>query len=209
MHCPLYMYSNGKQAVDTIAGAQESLVDLSLSVSTTRGVTITMSAPADGNWFGIGFNTHAMANTPYAIVVDGTGKVTEHVLADHAAGITLNTSVQIISTSVSDGKRRVVMHRALKGQTPRHHDFDPQQLSLDFIGAVGSSPTLNFHRATAVGTVALWPMATGDNRPSACVCSVPAAPFGRGQGTIQYLGGPAKPEGDEIGFPFRCEQVRA
>ena len=42
--------------------------------------------------------------------------------------------------------------------------------------------------------------------PAACVCSVPAAPFGRGTGTIRYLGGPAKPDGDEIGFPFRCEQ---
>ena len=197
--------------MDAIAGAQESLVNLSLSVSAT-GVTITMSAPADGNWFGVGFDTHAMANSPYAIVVDATGRVTEHVLADHAAGIMLNSSVKVISNSVVDGERRVVMHRALKGQTPRHHDFDLHQLSLDFISALGSSPTLSFHRATAVGTVALWPVASTVNghqpSPSACVCSVPAAPFGQGRGTIEYLGGPAKPEGDEIGFPFRCEQVQ-
>ena len=35
---------------------------------------------------------------------------------------------------------------------------------------------------------------------SACVCGVPAAPFGRGTGTIKYL-----TTGEEIGFPFRCD----
>jgi len=35
---------------------------------------------------------------------------------------------------------------------------------------------------------------------AACVCSVPAAPFGKGTGTIKYL-----TSGEEIGFPLRCD----
>jgi hypothetical protein len=206
--------------VDTITGAQKSLVDLGLTVSTTStadGVTITMSGPSDGTWFGVGFNTHFMADSPYTIIVDGDGNVTEHALANHAAGVVLNSSVKVIRHSVSDGTRTVVMTRPLKGLTPRHHDFDPQQLSLDFISAVGSTPAFGYHRAKTVDTVALWPRAAAAaatsakgssaaaHAPAACICSVPAAPFGKGTGTIQYLGGPAMPAGEEIGFPFRCE----
>jgi hypothetical protein len=32
-----------------------------------------------------------------------------------------------------------------------------------------------------------------------CVCSIPAAPFGKGVGTLEYL-----PTGEVIGFPARC-----
>jgi hypothetical protein len=209
----VYFNTNMKSAaccgsgVDTVTGAQESLVDLGLTVSAKEGVTITMSGPADGNWFGVGFDTQFMANSPYTIIVDGEGRVTERVLADHAAGVVLSTSVTITSNTVSDGKRTVVMTRALKGLSPRHHDFEVQQLSLNFISAVGLSGTFGYHKAKTVSTVALWPQAAkGANAPAACICSVPAAPFGQGTGTIQYLGGPAKPGGEEIGFPFRCEQ---
>ena len=82
-----------------------------------------------------------MANSPYTTVVDGDGEVTERVLADHAAGIALNTSITVIHNSISGDRRTVVMNRPLKGPTPQHHAFDIHQLSLDFIGAVGATPT--------------------------------------------------------------------
>ena len=213
----VYFNTNAKSTaccgsgVDAITGSQESLVNLGLTVSAKQGVTITMSGPSDGKWFGVGFDTISMANAPYTIVVDGAGKVTERVLADHAAGIVLNTSVKVVSNTISDGKRTVVMTRPLKGLTARHHDFEVQQLSLNFISAVGSSSSFGYHKAKTVSAVALWPQAAkgataAAHAPAVCVCSVPAAPFGKGTGTIQYLGGPAKPDGDVIGFPFRCEQ---
>ena len=125
----------------------------------------------------------------------------------------LNTSVTVIRRSVADGRRTVVLARPSKGLSPRHHDFDAQQLSLDFISAVGSTPSFGYHKAKTVGTLPLWPQpaATPDSDQmsgrkavaaaakhapaAACVCSVPAAPFGSGSGTIEYLGGPAKPAG--------------
>ena len=112
----------------------------------------------------------------YAIVVDGDGKVTENVLGDHAAGIVLKTNLTLVRHSVSGGKRTVVVTRALKGLTPRHHDFDAQQLSLDFIGAVGSTPAFGYHKAKTVGTLALWPQAPASHPAGGDVnCSGPAS----------------------------------
>lgn len=50
--------------VDAIEGKQESLVTLSLTLdSIADEVTITMSGPS-GNWFGVGFDTQYMSNSP-------------------------------------------------------------------------------------------------------------------------------------------------
>ena len=93
----------------------------------------------------------------YAIVVDGGGKATEHLLGHHTAGAALNTSVRVLKSSVADGKRTVVLRRALAGLTAQHHTFDPKRLSLDFITALGSGPTFGYHKARTVGTIGLWP----------------------------------------------------
>jgi len=86
--------------------------------------------------------------------------------------------------------------------TPQHHVFDPKKLSMDFISALGASGTFSYHKSKTVGTLALWPKASSDGASPAfsCVCSVPAAAFGKGTGTIKYL-----PTGEVIGFPPRCD----
>ena len=141
-------------------GLKESLVTLGLALSAMDGVTITMTGPANGNWFGVGFNTHVMAGSPYAIIIDGAGKVTEHVLADQGGAPTravLNTSVAVLSHTVADGKRTLVMTRPLAGLSLQHHNFDPRKLSLDFISALGATPALGYHKSKTIGTIALWP----------------------------------------------------
>ena len=70
-------------------------------------------------------------------------------------------------------------------------------------GAPGTFPT-------SVQTVGRWagiatfkvqtPARPASASPPVCVCDLPAAPFGQGQGTIKYL-----PSGESIGFPPRCE----
>ena len=37
-----------------------------------------------------------------------------------------------------------------------------------------------------------------------CVCSVPALPFGKGEGTLEYL-----PTGEVIGFGLRCNPTES
>ena len=98
-----------------------------------------------------------MASALEGGAVDGNGKVTERVLGDHVAGIVLNASIKVMSHTVADGKRTVVLNRPLRGLTPQHHDFDSQQLSLDFISAVGSGSTFGYHKAKTASTISLWP----------------------------------------------------
>ena len=152
------------------------------------GATITISGPADGNWFGVGFDTHFMDNSPYAIIIDGAGEVTEHVLGPHTGSSLLNRSVTITNRTVVEGRLTATMVRPTAGLTPQHHTFDANKMSLDFITAVGSSSAFSHHKAKIVATLAMWPVlpSTGQSVVS-CVCSVPAAPFGQGGGTLKWI----------------------
>merc|ERR1712151_777215 len=102
----------------------------------------------------------SMSNSPYAIIVDGGGRVTERVLGKNAPGGQLNPSVQVLSNSVASGLRTVVVQRPLKGLTPQHHTFDARKMSLNFINAVGSGPSFSYHKSKAASSISLWPAST-------------------------------------------------
>ena len=72
----------------------------------------------------------SMADRPYAIVVDGSGKVTEHMLGDHVAGTVLQASVKIVSNTVESGIRTVVLTR---------------ELAIEGLDQVGEPGNTNFH----------------------------------------------------------------
>jgi hypothetical protein len=170
------------------------LISLLDDVTSTQA-TITMTGPSTV-WFGVGFDATLMDQSPYAIIVDGTGSVTERQLAKESPGVALNTSVKVVSNTVVAGVRTVVMTRALKGATKVHYTFDPATLTMPFINAIGASATLSYHKIKTVSSIALFP---ADQAP-ACVCTEPAAPFGQGVGSFKYL-----PTGEEIGFAAnRC-----
>jgi hypothetical protein len=185
-------------AVSTITGKQESFVTLRLSLSVVDGANITMTGP-DGLWFGVGFDASSMTNAPYAIVVDGNGRVTEHLLGEHTPGVQLNTSVQVLRNSVEGGMRTVVVQRPLRGLTPKHHTFDPRKMLLNFINAIGSGPTFSYHKSKTASSISLWPTSA-----PACVCSVPAVPFGHGGGRVEYL-----PTGESLGFTTSCNPTES
>jgi hypothetical protein len=125
-----------------------------------------------------------MADAPYAITVEGgTGAVTERKMADHAAGTVLSPSVTLVSSSVANGQRTVVVSRPLSGATKDHYTFVLTTLSLPFINAVGSGATFEYHKQSSAATLQLWPTA----QAPACVCAQPALPFGQGSGMLKYL----------------------
>ena len=108
------------------SGAASSLIQFAVALDATvpgGNATITLQGPADV-WFGVGLGAASMADTPNAIIVAGDGSVTEHKLADQAAGQPIATSVVVLSNHVTNGERTVVMARPFKGQTPDHFDFD-------------------------------------------------------------------------------------
>ena len=123
-------------------------------------------------------------------------KVSERKLLDHGAGTVLTSSVTVVSSTVTDGKRTVVLTRPLKGATKDHYSFELTSLSLDFINAIGSGADFAYHKSSSTATLQMWPAA----QAPACLCSQPALPFGQGVGTIKYL-----PTGQTLGFPAgRC-----
>ena len=86
-------------------GKITSYVNASLLLDTKVSgglATITMTGPANV-WFGLGFNANAMGDLPYAIIVDGTGNVTERKLGDHDQGTQLSTT-QVIDIRVREEK---------------------------------------------------------------------------------------------------------
>jgi hypothetical protein len=174
-----------------VSGATKSLVDVRVdlnSKSINNGapeVTITLAGPSDV-WFGVGFNAQRMADSPWAIIVDGTGNVTERKLADQNPGKQLPSSVTLVHSSVTNGLRTVVLTRAAQGKTAEYFTFDPAKLStLPFINAVGSSPQLSYHKAKTPSGLSVLPV--DSEGAGACICAEKPAPFGQGKGKLVYV----------------------
>ena len=138
-------------------------VELGLDHNTAT-LIITMSGPT-GVWFGVGFSAAAMKDQPYAIIVDGTGKVTERKLADHGPGTLLSPSLRIVSSSEKEGVRTIVMSRPVEGASKDHFSFPVTPGDLSLISAVGNTVELSYHKSRAGGKVTLLP-----SRDQACVC---------------------------------------
>ena len=194
-------YFNTKQTkvccgdgVAELTGTAEALIGVGLTVSNASGVKITLSGPSNV-WFGAGFFAQTMADAPYAIIVDGTGAVSERRMANHAIGTLLKSTVTVVSNTVSAGKRTIVVTRPASIPGTDHANFSTMALQVPFISAVGSSVALAYHKDKTASTLAMWPSA---GQP-VCLCSMPAAPFGSAAGTIKYL-----PTGEQFGFTNYC-----
>jgi hypothetical protein len=151
-----------------------------------------LSGPATV-WFGVGFGAKAMPDFPWAIVVDGSGGVSERKLGDHAAGTLLQPSVKVVSNVVDAGVRTVVLSRPLKGSGPDYYTFNATaaDASIPFINAIGSGPDLAYHRSKAPSLLTLIPSGTGS--AGACVCPQDPKPFGQATGSLLYNRVPAQP----------------
>jgi len=130
----------------------------------TATVIITLTGPSNV-WFGVGFNAEAMKDLPYSIIVDGNGQITERKLADHGPGSKLADSVNIVSNTVVDNVRTVVMSRPVKGASKNHYSFQEIPGDLPLISAVGNSVQLSYHKSKTGSTITLLP-----TRDQACVC---------------------------------------
>jgi len=156
-------------------GHQQSLVNLTLNLDASLDLAeITIQGP-DSVWFGVGFNASLMADSPYAIIVDGEGAVQERKLAAHDPGYSLTPSVEIISNKVSSGIRTVVLHRKLQGNTREYYTFDPSSRGINFINALGATPHLQHHATRTGATISL----IGEDSAT-CVCN-------SGTGTLNGL----------------------
>ncbi|CAE7423852.1 unnamed protein product [Symbiodinium natans] len=139
------------------------LTNLSLR-SESLNVTITISGP-DGYWFGVGFNAQAMSSRPYALIVEAGGRVSERKLENHGPGHQLKASITVLSSTVTGGIRTLTLTRPLQGLDADHYTFPREPGQIDVITAVGSTPTLSYHKAHTGGKIMLLP-----ENEQACVC---------------------------------------
>jgi len=145
---------------------------------------ITLSGPSDV-WFGVGFNASAMKDAPWAVVVDGTGAVTERKLSDQGGNnVLMKPSVTVVSSTVNGKIRTVVVTRPLAGMNSNYYSFSMSSTdtTAPFISAVGSGPTFAYHKNKAIGSLSFLP-AVG---PGACVCPEAPKAFGQATGTLTY-----------------------
>jgi hypothetical protein len=170
---------------------------------------ITLRGPADV-YFAVGWAASTMSDRPYTIVVEPPAsagiatrsgaavRVSERKLDKHAPGKLLSSSLTVVSSTVSEGMRTVVLRRPLRGATPDHYSFGTTTpLALPLITAVGQGAAFGPHGAAPHGasTLHLWPSTP------VCICAIPAAPFGAGQGTMTY-----EPTGSTVSFRAgRCD----
>mmetsp|Transcript_11909 Transcript_11909/g.30617 ORF Transcript_11909/g.30617 Transcript_11909/m.30617 type:complete len:553 (+) Transcript_11909:1-1659(+) len=139
---------------------------LQLDTALAGGVaTITITGPADV-WFGLGLGAQQMSDSPNAIIVGGNGTVWEQKLADQQAGEPLPMSLKVLSNTVSSGVRTVVVSRPFKGLTPKHYNFNPTAESVNFIGAIGRSPSFSYHRARGASALSLKALGV-----PTCICN--------------------------------------
>lgn len=165
----------------TVAGVANSLVKTSVRLEGDVA-TITLAGPASV-WFGVGFDAQAMKDGPWAVIVEGGGKVSERKLQDQNPGRLLNASVTVASNTVAGSIRTVVLRRPLKGLTPDYFTFDAaKDTVLPLINAVGAGPALAFHKAKSPTAITLLPVGTGGT----CVCHGPEAAFGQQKGRFVY-----------------------
>eukprot|EP01084_Bolivina_argentea_P167243 290290_1 len=125
----------------------------------TGNITITIAGPSNV-WYGVGFAATVMANEPYAIIIDGTGAVTERKLANHGPGTLLKPTITVLSSSITNDIRTVTMTRPLKGM-----EYCTKSGSLNVITAIGNTIQLSYHAQRTGATITLLPKTT-----SACVC---------------------------------------
>lgn len=189
--------------ITQMSGMTSALVKTQVQLDVTKQIaTITLIGPASV-WFGVGFNGSAMKDKPWAIIVDGTGNVTERQLADQNPGKELYQSVTVVSTSVADGLRTVVMTRPFKGITKDHFTFDPlSDISLPFINAIGQKAELSYHKDKAPGYLFLLPV-----NSEVCICPSKPAPFGQAKGKLTYVPVPGQAKdigGGTVTFNNKC-----
>lgn len=151
----------------------QGLLDGDVSEKRMGGnATITLSGPSDV-WFGIGINASNMADSPYTFVCNSSGVIEQKIgtcgsEAEHCAGDLLKSSVTVVSNTVKNRVRTIVLTRPFQGITDKHYSFDlVTDSSINVITAVGNSQVFAYHKAHAAGTVAV--VALGD---STCVCDL-------------------------------------
>jgi len=93
--------------------------------------------------------------------------VQERRLADHDPGTQLNTTVKVLSNSVNQGTRTVVLQRALLGSSSDYYNFSAATATIPFINALGNTVQFAQHVKRTSSSLRMFEV----NDAPTCVCA--------------------------------------
>ena len=138
-------------------------------------INITISGPSNV-WFGVGFDATVMADSPWTLITNSSGVWEQKIgtcgsEAEHCPGYQLNKTITILSNTVNNGIRTVIVQRGLIGKTSEYYSFIPSDAAtIPLITAIGQSQTFAYHAAHANTIISL---VASDNE-NTCVCDTGA-----------------------------------
>ena len=198
-----------KKQLTLWGGVKKSVTDdvgLNFQFNATT-LLLTISAPQDV-WVGVGFNASTMLVGTYAIVVDGDGDVSEHILGTESEGTTLPepSSIEIAQTSVASGRRVTRLVVPLSNVTKTRVDFEELLATgaLPIITALGSGKKFAYHASKSNHVINLFAIEEDAAMPSSsCLCPGRTAsiPFGKGVGELVYTPVAGEPGGAGSSVP--------
>ena len=147
-----------------------NLTNLQLNHDGTTA-TLTLSGPAKF-WFGVGFDATAMKDVPYAIIVDGTGKVHERKLINHGPGKVLTSSINVTSNTVVKGTRTIVLTRPVAALTKEHYAIPTTPGKINMITAIGNTVEIAYHKSRTGASITLLP-----TKVASCLCAPTASTY--------------------------------
>ena len=167
--------ADAKKTEPRVAGLAENLVNISVDLNPASDLaTIQLQGPANV-WFGVGLGAHgkfnpadpssglSMLGTNWTIIVLTDGTVMERDLGNHEPGTELPPSVTVVSNTVVNGQRTIIMTRSIAGSKADNMRFDPKDNSMPFINAIGNDHVFDLygHKLKATGVICKHQDATG------------------------------------------------
>jgi len=125
-----------------------------LSITIKNGeALLTMTGDAT-QWFAIGFGAQLMKDDPDTLVIYADGTIEERCLTHWAPGFILKLEFTMLSNSVVDGIRNVIVSRNVTRSGPCRFPFPPSGSEVQYIWAVGAQATkLESHVWSGPGNV--------------------------------------------------------
>ena len=128
-------------------------------------VNMTLIGPSRV-WYGVAFGATQMSDEPYSIIVNGSGGVFEQKLGNHGPGRKLQTTLKVLSDTIVNDIRKVVLTRSSKGINSDYYDFSNVDTNINILLAVGSGPSFAYHKLKSTNQIQISSL-TGYT----CICN--------------------------------------
>lgn len=125
-----------------------------LSITVKYGQALVKMTGDATKWFGIGFGAQTMKEHPDTLVMYADGTIEERRLSQYIPGVVIELEFTMLSNSVLDGIRTVIVSRNVTASGPNRFPFPLPGSKVNYIWAAGAQSTkFNSHVWSGIGNV--------------------------------------------------------